>query len=181
MEPRRQETRLVQLGFGPPGPLLLYSYFLNSFHCGHAQVLKNDEKEEASGHRTGISGYRTGSNRNKFAKVFFSQVAIPIPKTHVMLTLNIATHSDRITILVGPSQMSFQVPQDLLMMWSPPLGKMCRAGLMESQTRRILLPHIKTPTFEDFLIWMYTYEPRVDPKNLSSVLDLAIFAELYMI
>jgi len=77
--------------------------------------------------------------------------------------------------------MSFQVPQDLLMQWSPPLGEMCRSGLEESQTRIIPLPHVKISTFEDFLIWMHAYEPSVDLKSLASVLDLAIFAEMYMI
>ena len=77
--------------------------------------------------------------------------------------------------------MSFQVPQDLLMLWSPPLGEMCRSGLEESRKRLIPLPHVKISTFENFLIWMYAYEPSVDLKNLASVLDLAIFAEMYII
>ncbi|XMA13704.1 hypothetical protein WAI453_006495 [Rhynchosporium graminicola] len=92
-----------------------------------------------------------------------------------------ATQSDRITILVGPSQKSFQVPQDLLMIWSPPLGGMCLSGLQESRERLIPLPHIKISTFEDFLIWIYACEPSVNLKNLASVLDLAIFAEMYII
>jgi hypothetical protein len=77
--------------------------------------------------------------------------------------------------------MSFQVPQDLLMMWSPPLGEMCQSGLEESQTRLISLPHVKISTFENFLIWIYAYEPSLDLKNLASILDLAIFAEMYII
>jgi hypothetical protein len=77
--------------------------------------------------------------------------------------------------------MSFQVPQDLLMMWSLPLGKMCRSGLEEFRTRLIPLPHVKMSTFEDFLIWIYACEPSVGLKNLASVLDLAIFAEMYIV
>jgi hypothetical protein len=77
--------------------------------------------------------------------------------------------------------MSFQVPQDLLMLWSPPLGEMCRSGLEESRERLIPLPYVKISTFEDFLIWIYACEPSVDLKNLASVLDLAIFAEMYII
>jgi hypothetical protein len=77
--------------------------------------------------------------------------------------------------------MSFQVPQDLLMLWSLPLGEMCRSGLEESRARIIPLPHIKISTFEDFLIWMYAYGPSVNLNNLASVLDLAIFAEMYII
>ncbi len=67
------------------------------------------------------------------------------------------------------------------MQWSPPLGEMCRSGLEESQTRVIPLPHVKISTFEDFFIWMHAYEPRVDIKDFTAVLDLAIFAEMYMI
>ncbi len=66
-------------------------------------------------------------------------------------------------------------------MRSPPLGEMCRSGLEESRTRLIPLPHVKISTFEDFLIWMYACEPSVDVNNLISVLDLAIFAEMYII
>ena len=77
--------------------------------------------------------------------------------------------------------MSFQVPQDLLMQWSPPLGEMCRSGLEESRTRLIPLPHVKISTFGDFFIWMHAYEPSVNLKSLTSVLDLAIFADMYII
>lgn len=84
-------------------------------------------------------------------------------------------------VLVGPSQLSFKVPQDLLIRWSPPLGEMCRSGLKESQTRIIPLPHIKISTFEDFFIWMHACEPKVQLKSLAPVLDLAIFAEMYIV
>ncbi|KAE9364299.1 hypothetical protein N431DRAFT_488883 [Stipitochalara longipes BDJ] len=92
-----------------------------------------------------------------------------------------ATQSDRITVLIGPSQKSFQVPQDLLMQWAPALGKAYQSGFEESRTRTILLPHVKMSTFEEFLIWLHAYEPSVDLKKLASVLDLAIFAEMYII
>ncbi|RFU26968.1 hypothetical protein B7463_g9360, partial [Scytalidium lignicola] len=89
--------------------------------------------------------------------------------------------SDRITFVVEPSRVPFQVPQDLLMQWSLPLGNMCQSGLEESRTRVIPLPHVKISTFEDFFIWMHAYEPSVNLKSLVPILDLAIFAEIYII
>lgn len=77
--------------------------------------------------------------------------------------------------------MSFQVPQGLLIRCSPPLGKMCHSEFQESSTQLIRLPHVKIQTFEDFFIWMHTYEPNVDNQSFASILDLAIFAEMYII
>ncbi|KFY47247.1 hypothetical protein V494_00083 [Pseudogymnoascus sp. VKM F-4513 (FW-928)] len=95
--------------------------------------------------------------------------------------LNRAMQSDRITILVGPTEKSFSIPEALLMQYSPPLGRMCQSEFNESQTRIIKLPEVKISTFKDFFIWIHVLEPSVNVQSLESVLDLAIFAEIYMI
>jgi hypothetical protein len=95
--------------------------------------------------------------------------------------LNRAMQSDRITILVGPTEKSFSIPEALLMQYSPPLGRMCQSEFKESQTRIIKLPEVKISTFEDFFIWIHVLEPSVNVESLESVLDLAIFAEIYII
>ncbi|KFY96885.1 hypothetical protein V498_02396 [Pseudogymnoascus sp. VKM F-4517 (FW-2822)] len=92
-----------------------------------------------------------------------------------------AMQSDRITILVGPTEKRFSIPEALLMQYSPPLGRMCQSEFKESQTRIIKLPEVKISTFEDFFIWIHVLEPSVNVKSLESVLDLAIFAEIYII
>ena len=89
--------------------------------------------------------------------------------------------SDRITILVGSAEKIFFIPEALLMQYSPPLGKMCQSEFKESQTRIIKLPEVKISTFEDFFIWIHVLEPSANVKSLESVLDLAIFAEIYII
>ncbi|KFY09868.1 hypothetical protein V491_07928 [Pseudogymnoascus sp. VKM F-3775] len=58
---------------------------------------------------------------------------------------------------------------------------MCQSEFKESQTRIIKLPEVKISTFEDFFIWIHVLEPSVNVKSLESVLDLAIFAEIYII
>lgn len=95
--------------------------------------------------------------------------------------LNRAMQSDRITILVGPTEKSFSIPEALLMQYSPPLGRMCQSEFKESQTRIIKLPEVKISTFEDFFIWIHVLEPSLNVESLESVLDLAIFAEIYII
>ncbi|KFY04390.1 hypothetical protein V491_09367 [Pseudogymnoascus sp. VKM F-3775] len=92
-----------------------------------------------------------------------------------------AMQSDRITILVGPTEKTFSIPEALLTRYSPPLGRMCQSRFMESQTRVIKLPEVKISTFEEFFIWIHVYEPRVNDESFESTLDLAIFAEIYMI
>lgn len=67
------------------------------------------------------------------------------------------------------------------MQYSPPLGKMCQSEFKESQTRIIKLPEVKISTFEDFFIWIHVLDPSANVKSLESGLDLAIFAEIYMI
>ncbi|TVY17610.1 hypothetical protein LARI1_G005245, partial [Lachnellula arida] len=47
--------------------------------------------------------------------------------------------------------------------------------------RVIELPHVKILTFEDFLFRIYTCEPSLDLDNLAPILNLAIFAEIYII
>lgn len=100
---------------------------------------------------------------------------------NVSKLLNRAMQSDRITILVGPTEKSFSIPEALLVQYSPPLGKMCQSELMEYQTRIIKLPEVKISTFEDFFIWIHVLEPSVNAKSFKSVLDLAIFADIYVI
>ncbi|OBT68866.1 hypothetical protein VE03_02069 [Pseudogymnoascus sp. 23342-1-I1] len=58
---------------------------------------------------------------------------------------------------------------------------MCQSEFNESQTRIIKLPEVKVSTFEDFFIWIHVLKPSVNVKSLESVLDRAIFAEIYMI
>ena len=89
--------------------------------------------------------------------------------------------SDRITILVGPTEKSFSIPETLLMQYSVPLGKMCQSEFKESQTRIIQLQEVKISTFKDFFMWIHVYELSVNAESFESVLDLAIFAEIYMI
>src|SRR5690349_30493 len=95
--------------------------------------------------------------------------------------LNRAMQSDRITVLVGPTEKSYSIPEALLMQYSPPLGKMCQSESILSQARIIKLPKVKISTFEDFFVWIHVLEPSVNVKSLESVLDLAIFAEIYTI
>ncbi|KFY03140.1 hypothetical protein V490_00268 [Pseudogymnoascus sp. VKM F-3557] len=95
--------------------------------------------------------------------------------------LNRAMQSDRITVLVGPTEKTFSIPAALLLQYSPPLGKMCQSEFKESQTQIIKLPEVKISTFEDFFMWIHFYEPRVTAESFESALDLAIFAEIYII
>jgi hypothetical protein len=87
--------------------------------------------------------------------------------------------SDRFTILLGPAQKSFQVPQDLLIRRSSVFKKMCHPPYKESIERVIRLPEEKPSTFEDFFIWLHAFEPCVTLDCMDSVINLAIFAEKY--
>ena len=93
-----------------------------------------------------------------------------------------ALQSDSVTVLVGPMEEAFHMPQDLLIQYSKPLGKMCSSGFLESCSRIIRLPEIAVPTFEDFLVWVYAYEPSIDgSKSVDTLIDLAVFGEIYLI
>lgn len=90
--------------------------------------------------------------------------------------------SERMTVLVGPTEKCFQMGQDLLFQYSEPLGRMCSSGFIESHERIIRLPEVEVPTFEDFLVWVYAYEPSIDEsKSVDALIDLAVFGEIYLI
>ncbi len=86
------------------------------------------------------------------------------------------------TVLVGPMEEAFHMPQDLLIQYSKPSGKMCSSGFLESCSRIIRLPETAVPTFEDFLVWVYAYEPSIDgSKSVDALIDLAVFGEIYLV
>jgi len=89
-----------------------------------------------------------------------------------------ALQSHRVTVLVGPTRVSFQVPQDLLTQYSPVLGERYRSV---DVTGAIELPEVKTSTFEDFFIWLHMFEPRIGSKSFQAAIDLAILAETHRI
>jgi len=87
-----------------------------------------------------------------------------------------------VTVLVGRTEEAFDIPQDLLIQYSKPLGKMCTSGFLESCSRIIRLPEMAVPTFEDFLVWVYAYEPSIDgSKSVDTLIDLAVFGDMYLI
>ncbi|CZS92336.1 uncharacterized protein RAG0_02744 [Rhynchosporium agropyri] len=46
----------------------------------------------------------------------------------------------------------------------------------------IRLPEVAAPTFEDFLVWVYAYEPSIDgAKPVDTLIDLAVFGDIYLI
>lgn len=57
-----------------------------------------------------------------------------------------ALQSDIVTGLVGPLEEAFRMPQDLLIQYSKPLGKMCSSGFVESCSRFIRLPEVAGPS-----------------------------------
>lgn len=86
------------------------------------------------------------------------------------------------TILVGSTEEAFQIPQDLLIQYSKPLGRMCSSGFIESHERIIRLPEVEVPVFQDFLIWVYAYEPGIDEsQSIDALIDLAVFGDIYLI
>src|SRR5579871_6001523 len=79
--------------------------------------------------------------------------------------------TDRFTILLGPAQKSFSVPQGLLIQRSSVFRK------IESTEQVIRLPEEDTTTFEHFFIWLHALEPCLSIKSVDAIVDLAIFAE----
>lgn len=85
-------------------------------------------------------------------------------------------------VLVGPTEKAFRIPQDFLIQYSQALGRMCRSNFLETHTRTIRLPEIEVSMFEDFLVWLHTYEPSLDETmSIDALVDLAIFGEIYLI
>lgn len=90
--------------------------------------------------------------------------------------------TDSFTILVGPDQCAYKVPEGRLTMHSAVFSSMCSAPFLESAQRIIKLPEEDPSVFEDFYDWMYSSKPHVDLKmGARAVFDLAIFAEKYQI
>jgi BTB/POZ domain len=88
--------------------------------------------------------------------------------------------SDRIGLLVGPNEELFQVPRDLLTLYSPVFDRMCTLPFKESIDQLIKLPEDESSAFEDFLIWIHSYEHRI-PAKAEPLIDLAILAHKYQI
>jgi hypothetical protein len=88
--------------------------------------------------------------------------------------------SDRIHLLVGPNEKPFQVPRDLLTLHSPVFDKMCTLPFKESIDQLIKLPEDEPSAFEDFFIWLHSYEPCI-PAEAYPLVDLAILADKYHI
>lgn len=90
--------------------------------------------------------------------------------------------TDSLTILVGPDQCAYKVPQGRLTMHSSVFLRMCCAPFPESTQRVIKLPEENPRVFDDFYAWMHSSKPRVDlVMGAQAIFDLAIFAEKYKI
>lgn len=90
--------------------------------------------------------------------------------------------TERFTILVGPEQSCFRVPEGLLTIHSPVFERMCSGPFLESTQRVIKLPEESPPLFEDFFLWMHSLKPQVDfSMGTKVIFELAIFAEKYQI
>jgi len=89
--------------------------------------------------------------------------------------------SDRFTVLIGSAQMSFQVPQELLIQHSSVFKKMCHPPFKESIEKTIKLLEKKPATFANFFIWLHALEPCITIDQMEPVVDLANFAEKYHI
>jgi hypothetical protein len=92
-----------------------------------------------------------------------------------------ALQSDRVTILVGSTEEPFRVPGGLLIHYSPSFQIMCQSSFKESLTGVIKLPEVEIPTFQNFLIWLHHFQPSIQIETIQPVVDLAIFAETYLI
>lgn len=90
--------------------------------------------------------------------------------------------TDSFTVLVGPDQYAYKVPEARLTMHSPVFERMCSAPFLESTQRVIELPEEDPVVFDDFFDWMHSSKPQVDfSKGPGAIFDLAIFAEKYQI
>lgn len=90
--------------------------------------------------------------------------------------------TDSFTVLVGPDQCAYKIPQSRLTMHSSVFERMCSAPFLESTERVIKLPEEDPHVFDDFYDWMHSSKPHVDfNKGAEAVFDLAIFAEKYQI
>lgn len=93
---------------------------------------------------------------------------------------------DRVKVLVGSNQESFEVPYDLLEKYSLAFKKIRHSALTDSGDQ-IELPDVKKSTFEDFFMWLHAFVPcltqneSINCDSENGVLDLAIFAQTYRI
>jgi hypothetical protein len=92
---------------------------------------------------------------------------------------------ERVKVLVEPSKDSFEVPYDLLEQYSTAFEKLRNA--LNDSGDEIILQDVGKSTFQDFFIWLHTYEPSitysepVDSDSVNGALELAVFAEKYKI
>lgn len=100
----------------------------------------------------------------------------------LVLTCFRAMQSDTFTVIVGSAQISFKVPQDLLIHISSFFEKACKSRFRESAERTIRLPEEKESVFGHFYVWLHGPGPRILPDyDIKTFIDLAIFAEKYQI
>lgn len=79
----------------------------------------------------------------------------------------------------------FWVPYDLLAQYSTAFKKLRNA--LKDSGDEIVLPDVTTSTFDDFFIWLHSYEPCIlrteshDSHIIDGALHLAVFAQKYQI
>lgn len=90
--------------------------------------------------------------------------------------------TDSFTILVGPDQCAYKIPQGRLTIHSSVFLRMCSAPSLESTQRVIKLPEENPHVFDDFYDRMHSSKPHFDLRmGAEAIFDLAIFAEKYHI
>lgn len=90
--------------------------------------------------------------------------------------------TDSFTILVGPDECAYKIPEGRLTFHSSVFSYMCSASFAKSNERVIKLPEEDPRVFDDFYDWMYSSKPCVDiAMGAQAMFDLAIFAEKYHI
>lgn len=93
--------------------------------------------------------------------------------------------SERVKVLVGGNQDTFEVPYDLLAQYSRDFKKLRNA--LNDSGDEINLPDVSRATFEDFFIWLHAYEPSILPAEgnesefIDGALNLAVFAQKHNI
>jgi hypothetical protein len=93
--------------------------------------------------------------------------------------------SERVKVLVGSNQDTYDVPYDLLTQYSRDFKKLRNA--LNDSGDEIALPDVTKPTFEDFFIWLHAYEPNIlradsnESDFIDGALNLAVFAQKFKI
>lgn len=82
-----------------------------------------------------------------------------------------------ITILVGPSKVSYSLHKDLLCAHSPFFENCLRSNFLEKQKDQVELPEDSAEVFEHFINWIYR-EDAIKPTDQSS-LELAIHTYVF--